>query len=321
MSTETIPPPHPPKPNVQKVQQRGSVQLCLDSYVERVVAKNSQFIGLFWFCVFFFTAVISLWSQLNSNKKRKKEQKRHVSDVFQRVAVVRGRVSGSGSRGCQRSGHHDGPSSSSTIARPGNLLAPVQRLLCTAHRVAAVHASCCHHLDARGMCWQFRVDRVDLWIVRFSESAHWPCFSTSLDDRPCSDLLRKDFLLAHTPVPLNPYKINLKWCLFKRKWTRVTLWANFLLSLRIQQVTEEQNCEEQVFPLAVNLLDRFLALEASVLQRCQLQLLGCVCLLTASKLRQCRPIGVELLVYYTDYSVTPAQIRVSTFIIFLSEFR
>lgn len=76
-------------------------------------------------------------------------------------------------------------------------------------------------------------------------------------------------------------------------------------------MTEEQNCEEQVFPLAVNLLDRFLALEAAVLQRCQLQLLGCVCLLTASKLRQCRPIGVDLLVYYTDYSVTPAEIRVS----------
>ena len=79
----------------------------------------------------------------------------------------------------------------------------------------------------------------------------------------------------------------------------------------VPQVTEEQNCEEQVFPLAVNLLDRFLALEAPVLQRCQLQLLGCVCLLTASKLRQCRPIGVDLLVYYTDYSVTPAQIRVN----------
>lgn len=50
-----------------------------------------------------------------------------------------------------------------------------------------------------------------------------------------------------------------------------------------------------------------------MLQRCQLQLLGCVCLLTASKLRQCRPIGVDLLVYYTDYSVTAAQIRVSVF--------
>lgn len=83
-------------------------------------------------------------------------------------------------------------------------------------------------------------------------------------------------------------------------------------------MTEEQSCEEQVFPLAVNLLDRFLALEASVLQRCQLQLLGCVCLLTASKLRQCRPIGVDLLVYYTDYSVTSAQIRVSNVLLLLS---
>ena len=106
----------------------------------------------------YFGFVFFYRSDLNWIRQRKeKEQNRHVSDVFQRVAVVRGRVSGSGSRGCQRSGHPDGPSSSSTIARPGNLLAPVQRLLCTAHRVAAVHASCRHHLDARGMCWQFRV--------------------------------------------------------------------------------------------------------------------------------------------------------------------
>ena len=76
-------------------------------------------------------------------------------------------------------------------------------------------------------------------------------------------------------------------------------------------MTEEQNCEEQVFPLAVNLLDRFLAV--SLVQRCQLQLLGCVCLLAATKLRQCRPIGVDLLVYYTDYSVTANEIRVSKF--------
>jgi Cyclin, N-terminal domain len=79
-------------------------------------------------------------------------------------------------------------------------------------------------------------------------------------------------------------------------------------------VAEEQNCEEQVFPLAVNLLDRFLAASFSAstpVGRCQLQLLGCVCLLTASKLRQCRPIGVDLLVYYTDHSVTADEIRVS----------
>ena len=87
-------------------------------------------------------------------------------------------------------------------------------------------------------------------------------------------------------------------------------------------MTEEQNCEEQVFPLAVNLLDRFLsAADAPGLERTQLQLLGCVCLLAASKLRQCRPIGVDLLVYYTDYSVTPAQIRVSFSSLLLLLFR
>lgn len=79
----------------------------------------------------------------------------------------------------------------------------------------------------------------------------------------------------------------------------------------IGQVTEEQNCEEQVFPLAVNLLDRFLASDGgAAVQRGHLQLLGCVCLLTATKLRQCRPVGVDLLAYYTDYSVTAAEIRV-----------
>ena len=51
-----------------------------------------------------------------------------------------------------------------------------------------------------------------VWTYGSFDSANRPIdlvFSTSLDDRPCSDLLRKDFLLAHTPVPLNPYKINL----------------------------------------------------------------------------------------------------------------
>lgn len=73
---------------------------------------------------------------------------------------------------------------------------------------------------------------------------------------------------------------------------------------------EEQACEEQVFAVAANLLDRFLC--ACVVQRTQLQLLGAVCLLLASKLRQCRPLSVELLAYYTDYSVTQQEIRVST---------
>lgn len=79
----------------------------------------------------------------------------------------------------------------------------------------------------------------------------------------------------------------------------------FLLLL---QVCEEQACEDQVFAVAINFLDRFLC--ACVVQRTQLQLLGAVCLLLASKLRQCRPLSIELLAYYTDYSVGAQEIKV-----------
>lgn len=72
---------------------------------------------------------------------------------------------------------------------------------------------------------------------------------------------------------------------------------------------EEEGCEEQVFAVAINLLDRFLC--ACVIQRTQLQLLGSVCLLLASKLRQCRPLSVDNLTFYTDYSVSQQEIRVS----------
>ncbi|XP_075234916.1 G1/S-specific cyclin-D2-like [Lycorma delicatula] len=73
------------------------------------------------------------------------------------------------------------------------------------------------------------------------------------------------------------------------------------------EVCDEQNCENQVFPLAVNFMDRFLC-ECSVL-RCQLQLLSAVCLLLASKVRQCNALTVELLCFYSDHSITPHDIK------------
>ncbi|MPC19741.1 G1/S-specific cyclin-D3 [Portunus trituberculatus] len=73
------------------------------------------------------------------------------------------------------------------------------------------------------------------------------------------------------------------------------------------EVCEEEGCEEQVFAVAINLFDRFLC--ACVIQRTQLQLLGSVCLLLASKLRQCRPLSVDNLTFYTDYSVSQQEIR------------
>ncbi|XP_063709905.1 G1/S-specific cyclin-D2-like [Culicoides brevitarsis] len=73
------------------------------------------------------------------------------------------------------------------------------------------------------------------------------------------------------------------------------------------EVCDEQHCEEQVFPLAVNYMDRFLCL--CPISRQTLQLLGTCCLLLASKIRQCHALTVDLLCAYTDHSVTPEQIR------------
>ncbi|KAJ9601044.1 hypothetical protein L9F63_000779, partial [Diploptera punctata] len=73
------------------------------------------------------------------------------------------------------------------------------------------------------------------------------------------------------------------------------------------EVCEEQSCEDQVFPLAVNFLDRFLC--SCNISRRQLQLVGAVCLLLSSKIRQCHSLSVDLLCFYTDNSVTPQEMR------------
>ncbi|KPJ01977.1 PREDICTED: G1/S-specific cyclin-D2-like [Papilio xuthus] len=73
------------------------------------------------------------------------------------------------------------------------------------------------------------------------------------------------------------------------------------------EVCEEQQCEEQVFPLAVSYMDRFLSHRA--ISRQQLQLLAVTALLLASKFRQCHPLSVDLLCAYTDNSVYPNEVR------------
>jgi len=73
------------------------------------------------------------------------------------------------------------------------------------------------------------------------------------------------------------------------------------------EVCQEMHCPPEVFCLAMNLMDRFLA--KCRIEKSQLQLLGAVCLFLSSKFKETAPITSEKLVMYTDYSVTLEGIR------------
>lgn len=74
---------------------------------------------------------------------------------------------------------------------------------------------------------------------------------------------------------------------------------------------EEQQCEEDVFVMAINFLDRFLALTPDV-KRNRLQLLATACIFIASKLKETYPLPADKLVIYTDYSITTQELLVRT---------
>ena len=74
-------------------------------------------------------------------------------------------------------------------------------------------------------------------------------------------------------------------------------------------VVHEQNSQPEVFCVAMNLLDRFLC--HCCIRKSQLQLLGSVCILIGSKIREPCPIPGKTLITYTDYSITAEELKVS----------
>ncbi|XP_015918745.1 G1/S-specific cyclin-D3 [Parasteatoda tepidariorum] len=95
-------------------------------------------------------------------------------------------------------------------------------------------------------------------------------------------------------------------CYFKEAQEEVQPHMRRILTKWMMEVCEEQGADDIIFPLATSYVDRFLACVR--IRKTQLQLLGAVCLLIASKLRQCRSFTVDALIYYTDYSVSTRDI-------------
>ncbi|XP_062815511.1 G1/S-specific cyclin-D3-like [Anolis carolinensis] len=94
---------------------------------------------------------------------------------------------------------------------------------------------------------------------------------------------------------------------FQRLQAEIEPWMRERLAFWMLEVCEEQKCEEEVFPLAMDYVDRFLS--CALTPRNRLQLLGAVCLLLASKLRETVSLTVEKLCIYADNSITPRQVR------------
>lgn len=75
------------------------------------------------------------------------------------------------------------------------------------------------------------------------------------------------------------------------------------------QVIESEKFQDAVYPLAANIFDRYLAVKQ--IKTGGIQLLGSVCLILASKLRQNRTLSFKEMSSYTDFTYTCQEIEVS----------
>ncbi|XP_075054238.1 G1/S-specific cyclin-D3 [Mixophyes fleayi] len=86
----------------------------------------------------------------------------------------------------------------------------------------------------------------------------------------------------------------------------ITLEMRRLLADWLSEVCDHEHCEEGVFPLAMSYIRKCLSLFP--VEKTLLQQLGTACVLLASKMRDVVPLTVDMLAYYTAFSVSCHQI-------------
>jgi len=116
------------------------------------------------------------------------------------------------------------------------------------------------------------------------------------DVRILQNLLRnEDRFLPDTPDYMNTFQ------------PMVTPQMRKIVADWMLEIIHAQNSQPEVFCLAMNIMDRFLC--QIKIHSSQMQLLGAVCILIASKIREPCPVPGKNLIEYTDFSITAEEIK------------
>ena len=126
-------------------------------------------------------------------------------------------------------------------------------------------------------------------------------FNFKLNKAPVDFKILNDSRLLKNLLDLEDY-YRVQSNYFQHIQTEIKPWMRKMLATWMLDVCKNQSREEDVFVLAMNILDRFLSIQQ--IGKRHLQLLGTVCMFIAAKLRSAVQFNAETLIIYTANSIT-----------------